>query len=140
VDNIVNERFSRNQAIVQVLADMGFIERLGYGIDRMIALMRDYGLPDPVFQETANGFTVILYGPGESLVSTTKRWAHLRLNERQERALAYLTEHGRITNREYQDLCPGVSPETIRRDLAELVARNLLLKIGEKRGTFYIFK
>ncbi len=140
VHNIINERFSRNQAIVQVLADMGFIERLGYGIDRMIALMRDYGLPAPVFKETTNGFTVILHGPGESLVSTTKRWAHLRLNERQEKALTYLTEQGRITNRQYQDLCPGVSPETIRRDLADLVDRNLLLKIGEKRGTFYIFK
>lgn len=140
VDNIADERFSRNQVIVQVLADMGFIERLGYGIDRMMALMQDYDLPKPVFQETANGFTVILYGPGESLVSATKRWAHLHLNERQEKALTYLTEQGRITNREYQELCPDVSPETIRRDLADLVDRNLLLKIGEKRGTFYIFK
>ncbi|MGA9350002.1 MAG: helix-turn-helix domain-containing protein [Anaerolineae bacterium] len=144
VDNIVQERFSRNEVIVQVLADMGFIERLGYGIDRMIKLMRDYGLPAPRFQETAGGFRVTLYGYGEGLVSEEEidlsRWSHLDLNERQEKALTYLLEKGRITNREYQELCPDVSSETIRRDLADLVNKNVLLKIGRKRATYYIFK
>jgi ATP-dependent DNA helicase RecG len=37
-------------------------------------------------------------------------------------------------------LCPDVSAETIRRDLVDLVRKNLLLKIGEKRATYYIFK
>jgi ATP-dependent DNA helicase RecG len=144
VDNIVEERFSRNEVIVQVLADMGFIEHLGYGIDRMIKLMRDYGLPAPRFQETAGGFRVTLYGHGEGLVSEEEidltRWSHLDLNERQEKALAYLLEKGRVTNREYQELCPDVSSETIRRDLADLVNKNVLLKIGRKRATYYIFK
>ena len=143
VDNIVEERFSRNEVIVQVLADMGFIERLGYGIDRMIKLMRDYGLPAPRFQETAGGFRVTLYGHGEGLVSEEidrGRWSHLDLNQRQEKALTYLLEKGRITNREYQELCPDVSSETIRRDLADLVNKNVLLKIGRKRATYYIFK
>ena len=143
LNNIVQERFSRNEVIVQILADMGFIERLGYGIDRMIQLMLDHGLPDPVFQETANGFQVTLYGHGESLISDevdARHWRHLHLNERQEKALAYLAERGRITNREYQELCSDVSAETIRRDLADLVDKNLLLKIGDKRATYYIFK
>jgi ATP-dependent DNA helicase RecG len=143
VDNIVEERFSRNEVIVQVLADMGFIEKLGYGIDRMIRLMREHGLPPPVFQDTADGFKVTLYGHGESLLSDgvdISRWAHLKLNERQEQALAYLLHHRRITNKEYRELCPDVSEETIRRDLADLVEKNILLKVGDKRGTFYIFK
>ena len=139
----MTERFSRNETIVQVLSDMGFIERLGYGIDRMISLMEAEGLPPPVFQETAAGFQVTLYGHGDALIPTTtdqRRWAHLHLNERQEKALDYLLEKGRITNREYQELCPGVSAETLRRDLADLVDRNLLLRIGDKRGTYYILK
>ncbi len=143
VANIVDERFSRNEVIVQVLADMGFIERLGYGIDRMVKLMRDHGLPAPIFQETANGFRVTLYGhegTGAREEVDTSRWSHLDLRPRQEKALAYLAEHGRITNREYQELCPDVSAETIRRDLADLVRKNVLLKIGEKRATYYIFK
>jgi ATP-dependent DNA helicase RecG len=139
----VDERFSRNETIVQILSDMGFIERLGYGIDRMIRLMGEAGLPGPRFEETAAGFQVTLVGQGTALVgedADVRRWRLLGLNERQEQALAHLTESGRITNRQYQQLCPDVSAETIRRDLADLVDKNLLLKIGEKRATYYILK
>ena len=143
LDNIVDERFSRNPIIVQMLVELGFIESLGYGIDRMIQLMEDANLPPPVFEETANGFKVTLRGHGENLVSDgadPSRWVHLNLNERQVTALNYLTVNDRLTNRAYQDLCPDVSAETIRRDLAELVKRGLLLKIGDKKSTYYIFK
>ena len=143
VENLVDERFSRNETVVQILSDMGFVERLGYGIDRMIRLMARAGLPAPRFEETAAGFRVTLLGRGISFVSDepdVQHWLHLGVNERQEKALEYLAEKGRITNREYQELCPDVSAETIRRDLADMVRKNLLLKIGEKRATYYILK
>ncbi|MFT4526807.1 MAG: ATP-dependent DNA helicase RecG, partial [Bacteroidia bacterium] len=41
---------------------------------------------------------------------------------------------------EYARVCDGVSAETLRRDLAELVNRGALLKIGSKKGTHYILK
>ncbi len=143
LDNIVDERFSRNWIVVRILSDLGFIERLGYGIDRMIAAMAEAGLARPAFSETANGFKVLLNGQGERLVTSgpdASRWSHLRLNERQLKALVFLTENDRVTNRLYQELCPDVSAETIRRDLAELVDLDLLLKIGDKRATYYILK
>lgn len=143
VDNIVDERFSRNEVIAQVLADMGFIERLGYGIDRMIRLMREWGLPAPRFVETTNGFKVTLRGPGEKLVgeeADRSKWRHLDVNERQQAALELLAKNQRITNREYRDLYPDVSEETIRRDLADLVEEGILLKMGDKKGTYYILK
>jgi len=62
------------------------------------------------------------------------------MNERQAKALAYVHQNQRIRSRDYQELCPDVSPETLRLDLADLVERGLLLKIGEKRGTYYILK
>jgi len=62
------------------------------------------------------------------------------MNERQARALTYIREHGSITNRDYQTICPDVSPETLRIDLADLVDRGILLKVGAKKGTYYILK
>jgi ATP-dependent DNA helicase RecG len=105
--------------------------------------MHEAGLPAPSFEETAAGFRVTLAGHGHNLISSqpqSQRWGNLLLNPRQEQALTYLAERGRITNREYQQLCPDVSAETIRRDLADLVDQGLLLKIGEKRATYYIMK
>jgi ATP-dependent DNA helicase RecG len=144
LDNLVQERFSRNEALVQVLADQGMIERLGYGIDRMLRQMELANLPPPTFRETAAGFLVVLQGQGYDDVATsgidTRELVRQGLNERQIAAVVLLNEQRRISNGDLQELHPDVSAETIRRDLADLVERGLLLKVGEKRATYYILK
>lgn len=142
LDNLATERFSRNEAIVQALSDLGFVERLGYGIDRMVAAMAEAGLPPPLFEETVAGFRVTLRGRGDDLVSAEPdpRWGNRRLGPRQERALAYLAEHGAITNREFRELAPDVSDETIRRELADMVDQGLIVKVGDRKATYYILK
>lgn len=149
IDNIKDERFSRNPAIVQVLSDMGFIERLGYGVDRVIDLMRLQKLQAPQFEETSSGFRVILHNESldepvqeesaKNSVQFNGVYQGIEINPRQEAALVYLREEGsRITNSDLQALCPDVHPETIRRDLADLVAKNILRKMGQKRGSYYV--
>jgi ATP-dependent DNA helicase RecG len=145
VDNIVDERYSRNSIIVQVLADMGFIERLGYGVDRVIALMQERGLPPPEFAETGGGFRVRLFNAGIPDMAPAVEiplGEGLLLNVRQERALQFLTQgdQKRITNGDLQALFPDVHPETIRRDLVDLVGKGLLVKLGQKRGSYYVLQ
>jgi ATP-dependent DNA helicase RecG len=144
LENLVEERFSRNETLVQVLADFGLIERLGYGIDRMLRQMAEAGLPPPTFRETAAGFLVVLQGHVAEASSAgrvdTSEWLRMGLNERQIAALLHVAEQRRITNRDLQELAPDVSGETIRRDLADLVERGMLLKVGDKRATYYILK
>src|SRR5260221_599715 len=146
LDNIVDERFSRNSIIVQVLSDMGFIERLGYGVDRVIALMRDRRLPAPQFAETSGGFRVKLFNTpehgGRSQSASASAYGGLDLNPRQESALYHLMHGGyqRITNKDLQELFDDVHPETLRRDLADLVNKGLLIKRGQKRGSYYVLR
>lgn len=151
VDNIKDERFSRNPAIVQVLADMGFIERLGYGVDRVIELMAQQELQTPDFIETEAGFRVTLHNAphnqSESVTDGTddtilSGLSDLAINPRQEAAIIYLQqpENTRITNSELQRIFPDVHAETIRRDLADLVTKEILSKMGQKRGSYYVLR
>ena len=148
VANIKDERFSRNPAIVQVLADMGFIERLGYGVDRVIELTRQLRLREPEFSETDGGFRARLYNqqaekpasrpaPAAPAVSEDTL---VDLNPRQQAALEHLAQpkNRRLTNSDLQQLFPEVHAETIRRDLADMVTRGLLTKHGQKRGSYYV--
>jgi ATP-dependent DNA helicase RecG len=152
IANIKDERFSRNPAIVQVLSDMGFIERLGYGVDRVIDLMQQQQLSAPEFEETAGGFRVVLRNANTkhkaqvALATPTPSlngiYRGVEINPRQEEAILFLSRDGgskRITNSDLQSLCPDVHPETIRRDLADLVTKNILRKMGQKRGSYYVF-
>jgi ATP-dependent DNA helicase RecG len=151
IANIKDERFSRNPAIVQVLSDMGYIERLGYGVDRVIDLMRMQQLQEPEFEETGGGFKVILRNAVTDIPKIIPASAKpallfngiyngIEINPRQEAALTFLHENqsSRITNSDLQALCPDVHPETIRRDLADLVTKQILQKMGQKRGSYYV--
>jgi ATP-dependent DNA helicase RecG len=137
-------RFSRNAVIVQALADLGFVERLGYGLDRVVTVMRQNNLPPPLFEEVAGSFRVTLYNPVISQPATTlpdlSVYRDLNLNSRQQMALGHIAQHRRITSSEYQALCPDVHPETLRRDFADLVSRGVLIKVGDKKATYYILK
>lgn len=138
IDNIVDEHFSRNPRIVGGLYQWGYIEELGLGIDRMIEDMVQAGHPPPEFRATPYSFTVALRNVRERRAAPAA-WER-SMNERQLKALNYVREQGSITNREYQALCPTVSSETLRLDLKDLVERDVLLRIGAKRGTYYILK
>ena len=152
VANIKDERFSRNPVIVQVLSDMGFIERLGYGVDRVIHLMQQQKLRAPEFEETSGGFRVLLRSEPVSEpvvesaapagISFNGVYKGVEINPRQEAALIFLNTPGntRITNSDLQQLCPDVHAETIRRDLVDLVTKDILQKMGQKRGSYYILR
>ena len=137
VDNLVEEHFSRNPRLVAGLFQWGYIEELGLGIDRMIEDMVNAGHPPPRFKAQPFSFTVTLANARERKVAP--KWESV-MNERQARALQFAREKGRITSRDYQDLCPDVSPETLRLDLNDLVNRGILLRIGAKKGTYYVIK
>jgi ATP-dependent DNA helicase RecG len=137
VDNLVEEHFSRNPRLVAGLFQWGYIEELGLGIDRMIEDMVQGGHPPPRFRAAPYSFTVTLYNARER--RAMPRW-ETQMNERQARALTYVRDQGSITNREYRELCPDVTPETLRLDLNDLVDRGVLLRIGAKKGTYYILK
>jgi ATP-dependent DNA helicase RecG len=143
-DHLSGQQFSRNPTIGQVLVDLEVLSRTGHGLQRMGELMEEAHLPRPVWRELRAGFLVTLKGPSgvplSELPADPQALARLGLNERQVRALLHLGETGRISGRDLQELCPEVSTETLRRDLADLVSRGLLLKVGERRATYFILK
>ncbi|GAB5490355.1 MAG: hypothetical protein Phog2KO_05700 [Phototrophicaceae bacterium] len=137
VENIKDEHFSRNPRIVNGLFQWGYIEELGLGIDRMMEVMEQAGHQPPNFDARPYSFAVTLQNEREK--PKQPDWMR-NTNHRQAKALQYIRDNGSITNREYRSLCDGVSTETLRLDLVDMVEKGILLKVGSKKGTHYILK
>ncbi|GAB1420574.1 hypothetical protein MASR2M15_06780 [Anaerolineales bacterium] len=137
IENIKDEHFSRNPRIVNGLFQWGYIEELGLGIDRMLEVMEQAGHRPPTFDARPYSFAVTLYN--ERKQPQQPQWVR-DTNHRQAKALQYIREHESITNREYRSLCEGVSSETLRLDLADMVEKGILMKVGAKKGTYYVIK
>jgi len=136
LENIIDEHYSRNPRLVRGLYYWGYIEELGLGMDIVFEAMRHEHHPDPELRPTPRSFTVVL----RTAVDQLEQLYGEDLSPRQLRALRFLATHDMITNSDYRELCPEVSAETVRLDLRDLVTRGILLRVGDKRGTYYVLK
>ncbi len=136
VDMLKGEHFSkpRNRLIAMVFYYAGLIERWGTGTKRIVELCKEQGLPEPEFREFGNGFSVIFYKD----IYNEKNLRKMGLNERQIKAVLYVKDKGKITNKEYQKI-NGCSKATATRDIMHLVNGGFLIAIGTgKRDLHYI--
>lgn len=122
-----------NPLLAESLYLARYIEKAGSGTQAMIALCREAGLPEPDFEQRQGSFVVTLWRDW----LTPEVMKDLGLNERQTKAAAHVKQKGRITNSEYQQLT-GTTRKTAARDLDGLVEKNVLQRVGQKRGTHYV--
>ena len=125
----------RNPLIVHIFYLAGLIEEVGSGIGRMTDSLKSQGLPEPEFKEEMGGFSVRFYKD----IYTEENLRKMGLNERQIRAVLYVKEKGKITNREYQGI-NAVSNKTAYIELSDLVKRGILVSIGSGKTLAYILR
>ncbi len=111
----------------------GYIDSWGSGIAKIVDSCKAAGLPTPEIKEQEGGFIVTLFKDR----FTAEQLQKLGLNDRQVKAVLYVKDRGRITNKEYQEV-NNVSDRTAANDLKEVVEKfNLLKMSGAGAGTFY---
>ena len=147
----------RNPILAGLLRDIpGYMERIGSGIRFMLDETKRLGLPAPRFRET--GEFIVTFQKAPELMPPQVRpqsqetlWGDDGLiqtkvpepdipDEREERlrkAIAYVHEHGSITNKVYRELT-GISDRTAHRDLELLLERGRLRGIGQRAARRYV--
>ena len=114
---------------------IGYIEAWGRGIRKMNEQCVKAGLPLPLYYFESSGFWVEfrkdIYYP--------EYLKDLGLNDRQIKAVLYVKEKGKITNKEYKEI-NQVSNRTATYELKELIENfNVLKMSGASVGTYYEF-
>lgn len=123
VENIKEKQRTRNPLIARILFEMDYFDEWGRGIERMIAAMKNSGLPEPIFKEGQLSFLVILKGiesKSKKRKVVTAASLGSPLNERQKWVIDYLSKYGKITTKELKNKFKEISRITIKRDLAYL--------------------
>lgn len=111
----------------------GYIDSWGSGIMKIINSCKAAGLPAPELKEQEGGFMVTLFKDRFS----EEQLRLAGLNERQIRAILYVKERGKITNKEYQKINEGITDRTALRDLDSIVELGIFKRIGDNKTTYY---
>jgi len=152
LDNLLDKRWSRNATLVQGLVALDIIEELGFGLDRMVAVMSEAGLPAPVFANHGDTFVVTLYGAAAQLRHTLIPPEHaergqsdqdarrlLSQVERQAWLLEYVRTKGPLSPRAYVAAL-GVERRTALRDFQALEERGLIEAHGTTKNRRYTLR
>ncbi len=125
----------RNPIIADVCFRGGYIDAWGRGTIKIIDTCKEADLPEPEMKELDGGFIITLFKDN----LTSEQLSKLGLNDRQVKAVLFVKENGRITNKEYQEL-NKTSERTASRDLNGLIEKNILRNSEVKgAGSFYFF-
>jgi ATP-dependent DNA helicase RecG len=127
-----HESIRRNPLIAQSLFMVGYIERWGTGTQRIIESCLEANLPEPLFEIKSGSLVVTIRKYKVSTLLKTK------FNERQQKAINYLLTHNKITNREYRQLNPEIKRDTAKKDLKDLINKEIIIQKGLGRYTYYI--
>ena len=124
-----------NPDISNAFFRIGYIEAWGRGIRKMNEQCAAAGLPQPLYYYESSGFWVVFR---KDLFNEEDLQAK-GLNPRQIKAVMYVKEKGKITNKEYQEI-NACSRATANRDLTGLVKKEVFSIYGHGAGAFYKHK
>jgi len=126
----------RNPLIAHIFYLAGIIERVGSGIRRIMESFKEAGLPEPEFEADEFSFIVTF----RKDIYSEEHLRKLGLNNRQIKAVMYVKEKGRITNKEYQEIT-HVKKRQASEELKILEKKGIFQRIGTTgKGTFYILR
>lgn len=117
----------RNPIIADVCFKGSYIDAWGRGTIKIIDTCKLAELPEPEMTERDGGFLLTIFK------ETLKKdyLVKLGLNDRQEKAILFIKENGKITNTEYQSL-NSISKATATRDISELEEKKFIKNTGTK--------
>jgi ATP-dependent DNA helicase RecG len=121
-----------NPDIANALFRSGYIESWGRGTIKIINECKKAGIAEPVFTHDSSDISIKF----RKDIYNEKHLQSLDLNVRQVKAVLYVKEKGRITNKEYQEI-NNTTDRTALRDLETLIELNIIKRIGEKKGAYY---
>lgn len=124
----------RNPDIATAFFRSGYVEAWGRGMDKMKNLCSEAKIPAPQFSTKGNEFWTIF----RKDIFNKEDLIGLGLSERQIEAVLFFKTKGEVTTAEYSEKF-GISERTARRDLSDLVKKQLIENKGDTNQSKYVF-
>lgn len=126
----------RNKLIADLFKSLGFIEKYGSGIKRIVDYCKAENLPQPEFRNISDGFMVTIYGKEKEDVpkNVPKNVPKdVPKDERKTYLLSLIEENKWISISKMAEKC-NVNVKTIKRDIELLKAERRLIRVGGRKG------
>ncbi|MFH0775097.1 MAG: DUF4062 domain-containing protein [bacterium] len=125
--------YPTNSLIAHVVYLADYAQKAGSGTIEMVKQCRVGRIPEPEFVSTRQDFKAIIARD----IYTESALNKLGLNERQKKAIQYVKEKGKITNKEYREMF-SITDRTALYDLTGLCSKRVFERLGKQAEAQYM--
>lgn len=144
----------RNKAIANIFSQMGLVEAWGSGIKRIFNAAKEYGLPEPKFQEFDNMFRVELFRNSLPMISENKHIGEtlekhrrnigeasekhgiVELNSTQQEIVKLLLENNQLSAAKLAEKI-GIASRNIESNIKKLKELDILVRHGSPKNGYW---
>ena len=133
----------RNRAIANIFSQMGLVEAWGSGIKRILNAAKEYGLPEPKFQEFDNMFRVELFrnflpmtSENKHIGETSEKHGIVELNSTQQEIVKLLLENNQLSAAKLAEKI-GVASRNIESNIKKLKELGILIRHGSPKNGYW---
>ena len=126
--------FPRNPLLFSLFKSVNLVEKVGSGIERMRHVMKQAGLPAPVFEFT-NFFTVTFIRPIPPQ-ATPQATPQAKLTELENKIISQIKINPKISRNELA-IRLGISSETVKEYLDSLKIKGVLIRVGKTSAGYW---
>ena len=127
----------RNKKIAEFFKEMGWIERYGSGVGRIINYFKEANMKVPEFRNISDGFQVTVFADEEK--SDVSEMLPDNLTDNQRMILENIKIKPNITSEELSEIV-GVRANRIRDNLARLKNEGIIERAGSRKKGFWVIK
>ena len=126
----------RNKLIADFFKDLGIIEKYGSGIKRIVTFCHDYGLPNPKFENSPEGFMVTLYAVSDKVPNKVPDKVPDDLTVNQYKIIELLRENNRLSLMNLAELI-GISKRKMLDNINTLKGKGRIERVGNPKSGYW---
>jgi ATP-dependent DNA helicase RecG len=126
----------RNKQVARIFKEIEWIERYGTGIRRIKDYFKEYGSPEPVFENFQHGFRVTVYALNSNVPEKVGEKVGEKLTNNQLKIIESISENPYIAAPELSVIV-GISKRKIEVNLQKLKSLGLIMREGPDKGGYW---
>ncbi len=130
-----HDSFPRNPLIAKAFFWIKFAEDVGSGTSKIIQWCKEWGLPEPAYEEAGASFVTVFYNPKpeESIQRGSDKRLVEGLVESQRKMLDLIKKNPHVSKKELSSRV-GISTTAIDKNINQLKKKGLINRVGPDKG------
>ncbi|MDO8748456.1 MAG: winged helix-turn-helix transcriptional regulator [Candidatus Omnitrophota bacterium] len=130
-----HDSIPRNPLIAKAFFWIKFAEDVGSGTSKIVQWCKEWGLPEPTYEEAGGSFVTVFHNPkqDESIQISSEKHSEISSEKHSEKIIAAIKENPTISAQQIAQAI-GITSRAIEKHLSNLKNKGVLKRVGPDRG------